>query len=305
MAAMALLCACSNDGDFDALNDEGAPQLSIFGTIDNGLTRVAADGAGNVWEANDDIGISTSGNTEDVSNVKYTTTTTSGNFTTDKEVYVTGSSVTVNAYYPYAETVTDNSIAFNISGTSNAYQEKDFMWAQGTVTKSNGKATLLFAHKMNRLCLTLSGGDITDKSSVTTTFEGLITSGTFNTATGVITNDKTTGKVKVSSTGKKIYMIYPPQSTSKVSMVINIGTKYYYATLSLATSDSSTGKTLNYSVTLNDAKVQVELSSVTITGWNSESGDDISTVGQNQSTNGEAESSDTWASGGTITVSNK
>lgn len=309
--AATLLSACSND-TYEGIDRAGA-KLNVTGTISNALTRVSTNGLASSWEDGDAIGLYTTNNGSEFSNAKYTTDGTGSFKAAAGDVYLlSDGEVTLNAYYPYKEDSQLNNgvYPFSTKDDNNAYVANDFMFATTSVTRGTEKETsaaLQFSHKMNRMVLNLKVDDpsftVKDGDAVTYTLQDIVTDGTFNTTTGAITAEKTTGKVTFSGTyGSAVDIIYIPQVKKDVELLIKIGDKYLSAVIpSLASSEDESGYSYTYTITKTTGKVTVKLENTSINDWNAGQGGDIEAEEKKQETTSAPAVGD-WNAGGAIDV---
>lgn len=146
-----------------------------------------------IWEANDEIGISGTSGDVTYTNVRYLTTDGSGSFTPKDEsgkiYYQDDSKVTFTAYYPWKD-LQDGATAITADTWGQKEQKKfDFLWAQADGQKKvNGsKVNFEFAHKMAKVVLTVKCGDDVSYDEVKAavlTLDGFKHAGSFNVATG-------------------------------------------------------------------------------------------------------------------------
>ena len=312
--AVTLLSGCGND--YEGADWVGA-KMQINGTISNSGTRVAADGNGTDWEPGDAIGLYTSNNgIGNAVNQKFTTTSggATASFASETSLYLlTDQEVNVTGYYPHIEDtrLSDGVYNFSIADENGTYVVNDFMFASNTVTRGDAKDTknvdLAFNHKMNRLQLDFSTSDVEvtcdENTEISCTLNGLITDGTFNTKTGEIKANSTTGSVTVTHAGPTVYLIYPPQATKDVTLNIKIGDVYYTAKIpTLAITGPTDNATLKYNVKITGTQVMITFGGVSISGWNTPGeGGDIETSKKEHETNGTADGG-SFSDGGSINV---
>lgn len=311
--AIALLCGCSNDS-YEG-RDWAGVKLSIQGAIGTSDgTRVTNAGNVSTWDVNDAIGVYTNGNGTDFSNVMYLAKDVVGNFSTLSDIYLlTESEVSLAAYFPYKEDgdLTGGVYSFSIIDEDNAYVSNDFLFASTTTTRGTSTdkvdVKFLFAHKMNRLLLTLNVTDselnVKDGDAVAYKLNGVVTNGTFKTTDGTVTLGKTTGSMNLSGKyGKTVSIIYAPQTTTNLPLTINVGGRYYTAVLpTLATTEAPSGVSLEYEVNIKGDGVTISLINTGIDNWKPETGGSIDAGEQEPETTCDAKG-DTWDEGGAIEV---
>lgn len=189
------LAACNNDNE----NLNGDPVAAQF-TADIALATRAS---GTTWDNGDRIGITDIGNDTQYGNVPFILK--NGKFEAEKKViYIEDTKThTFRAYYPY------NAAGGILAATTDATAQQnqsaiDFLFATGATgdkkspvvsfTDKTGKGgeDNSFHHRMSRITLTFEAGDGVDFSVVKPeryTLDGLLLTGTFNTADGIATAD--------------------------------------------------------------------------------------------------------------------
>lgn len=189
------LTACNNDNE----NLNGDPVAAQF-TADIALATRAS---GTTWDNGDRIGITDIGNDTQYGNVPFILK--NGKFEAEKKViYIEDTKThTFRAYYPY------NAAGGILAATTDATAQQnqsaiDFLFATGATgdkkspvvsfTDKTGKGgeDNSFHHRMSRITLTFEAGDGVDFSVVKPeryTLDGLLLTGTFNTADGIATAD--------------------------------------------------------------------------------------------------------------------
>lgn len=261
LAAAALsLAACSSDNDVTG----GKPVAArVTASIDGIGTRAHAA----VWEANDAIGISTTGYT----NVQYTTTTDDGNFTAASNSILFQSSSdswTFSAYYPY--NAAGGTISTSTSDQS-AQKSFDFLYASGaTASYSNPTVsftgTAAFQHKMARLDLQIqAGAGVTFGTTDAFALKGLKLNGSFDTATGTATatGDAGTEWWTVTPSSGTCSLILFPQEVGSLQFQATVGGDTYTCTLSSLTLSASN----KYTYTIKVSKTGINVSGCTISDW--------------------------------------
>lgn len=276
MSALAMLAtACSSEVD-EPVNGDNDNSLKVTATIDQIKSRASET----EWAVGDKIGVT--GGT--YSNVPFTATSTSGTFTSDTKVLLGDESVSFTAYYPYAESTSDE-ITFNVVDENYApvsLPSIDFLFAPAvTANRNNTKVNFMFAHKMSKLNLTINDGSkILDESySISYTLSSIATTGTFNTATGLITPGMAEGFIKQNATlGDASVAIVPSYSeanTTPVSISIVVAKdgkeEAYTGTFTPAL---LAGTQYNYTFDLKYGG-EATVSSESITGWTNSDTQDV------------------------------
>ncbi len=196
LAALALaLVACNNDNE----NLNGDPVAAQFTANIAPATRAS----GTTWTAGDRIGITDIGNDSQYGNVPFILK--NGKFEAEgKVIYIEDTKThTFRAYYPY------NAAGGILTATTDATAQQnqpaiDFLFASGATGDKNNPVVSFtdktakggednsFHHRMSQITLTFEAGDGVDFSVVKPeryTLDGLLLTGTFNTADGIATAD--------------------------------------------------------------------------------------------------------------------
>ena len=197
LAALALaLAACNNDNEI--LNNDGPVAARFIADI-----APATRASGTTWTGGDRIGVTDIGNDTRYGNVPFILKY--GKFEAEEKViYIEDVKThTFRAYYPY------NAAGGTLAATTDATAQQnqpaiDFLFASGATGDKNspvvsftdktdkGGADNSFHHRMSRITLTFEAGDGVDFSMIKPeryTLDGLILTGTFNTADGIATAD--------------------------------------------------------------------------------------------------------------------
>lgn len=184
-AAMTLVFAsCNNEGITGDNNTDGDVRFSA--TID-GASRAYDQ----VWEANDEIGVSCQTGDVTYNNVCYYTASADGNFSPkdeSKKIYFqTDEEVTFTACYPWNDLQGGTTSVTADTWKQSEQKKFDFLWAQAEGSKSNPNVSFAFAHKMTKLVLTIKRGDDVSYDEVKAavlSLEGFKNEGSFDVATG-------------------------------------------------------------------------------------------------------------------------
>ena len=192
LAALALaLTACNNDNEI--LNNDGPVAARFIADI-----APATRASGTTWTGGDRIGVTDIGNDTRYGNVPFILK--NGKFEAEEKViYIEDVKThTFRAYYPY------NAAGGTLAATTDATAQQnqpaiDFLFASGATGDKNspvvsftnktdkGGADNSFHHRMSQITLTFEAGDGVDFSMIKPeryTLDGLILTGTFNTADG-------------------------------------------------------------------------------------------------------------------------
>lgn len=258
------LASCSHS-EYDGPDLAGG-KLVVTGSVQQIISRAS----GAAWDANDEIGVSS---TASCDNVKFVTATGDGVFSSTTPVYVLGDGEKVyTAYYPYDVTVNADAPSINFT------EGKDFMWASATVTRENPHAGFVFAHKMAKISITVS--DKTQQSTpadASMKLDGIAIAGSFNTLTGEVTASATKSNASNPFTlGQPCDFIVPVQVlNSNMSVMLAYNGKTYSGNISITSLASGTQYNYTIDLTGADPASELSISSATITDWNKTEGGNI------------------------------
>lgn len=275
--ALGLMAGCSND-EYEGQDIAGS-KLVVSASIDEVKTRMNDT----TWAVGDAIGVSNDFSTPSL-NIKYVAGSSTGDFTSSTGIYLVGeSTVNFTAYYPFngTEGTAAGDIDFSIADNGQYVGDSkvDFLFATATASREKPTANFQFKHVMSRLKLTITGDETVktrNATEVSYTLKGVITDGTFNTGTGVVTAGKTTGSVKVTTTlGTASSVILPPSSSSSsIELMIEIDGKVYTGSFSPALQESNE---YSYSINLSETEsgTKMQISSASISGFQQNNGGTI------------------------------
>lgn len=270
------LTACNSDDNY--IDDPIAAHISA--TIGEGTLSRAKN---ITWDKNDTIGISMSGR---YLNMKYCTPNGDGIFTGTTMYFKNKQEpVTLTAYYPYRDTegsvpgmngILSASTTLDYQ-TSDTQSGIDFLYARvDNLTGMNPNVNLSFAHQMCKLTLKFVNGNVgTEVSKITSySLEGLITDGTFDTATGICSALSTSSSTPltvtvpvgtITSGEERPSLILFPQPVNKVTLKIHDNEEQdYICELNFGENGLSSGN--NYLFTINVSKTALSVKP-TIIDW--------------------------------------
>ena len=284
LAALVLaLAACNNDNE----NLNGDPVAAQF-TADIALATRAS---GTTWTGGDRIGITDIGNDSQYGNVPFILK--NGKFEAEgKVIYIEDVKThTFRAYYPY------NAAGGTLAATTDATAQQnqpaiDFLFASGATGDKNspvvsftdktdkGGADNSFHHRMSQITLTFEAGDGVDFSMIKPeryTLDGLILTGTFNTADGIATADDgaQTGELTMELADGNLTssVILFPQTAASLPLTVNYRSQNYRATLTVPEGALQAGN--NYTYTVKVRNKNLEVSEATIAKWNDIDGGEV------------------------------
>ena len=276
LAALALaLVACNNDNEI--LN--GDPVAAQFTASIAPATRAS----GTTWTGGDRIGITDIGNDSQYGNVPFILK--NGKFEAEgKVIYIEDAKThTFRAYYPY------NAAGGILTATTDATAQQnqpaiDFLFASGATGDKNNPVVSFtdktakggednsFHHRMSQITLTFEAGDGVNFSVVNPeryTLDGLLLTGTFNTADGIATADNglQTGELAMNLADGVLTssIILFPQTVASLPLVVNYKGQEYHATLTIPEGALQAGNNYTYTVKVNATGLTLE--GCTISSW--------------------------------------
>jgi len=276
LAALALaLVACNNDNE----NLNGDPVAAQFTANIAPATRAS----GTTWTGGDRIGITDIGNDSQYGNVPFILK--NGKFEAEgKVIYIEDAKThTFRAYYPY------NAAGGILTATTDATAQQnqpviDFLFASGATGDKNSPVVSFtdktakggednsFHHRMSRITLTFEAGDGVNFSVVKPeryTLDGLLLTGTFNTADGIATADNgaQTGELAMDLADGNLTssIILFPQTVASLPLVVNYKGQEYHATLTMPEGALQAGNNYTYTVKVNTTGLTLE--GCTIGSW--------------------------------------
>lgn len=251
----------------------------------------ATRASGTTWDNGDRIGITDIGNDTQYGNVPFILK--NGKFEAEEKViYIEDTKThTFRAYYPY------NAAGGILAATTDVTAQQnqpaiDFLFASGATGDKNSPVVSFtdktgkggednsFHHRMSRITLTFEAGDGVDFSVVKPeryTLDGLILTGTFNTADGIATADNgaQTGELAMDLADGNLTssVILFPQTAASLPLVVNYKGQEYHATLTMPEGALLAGN--NYTYTVKVRNKVLEVSEATIAKWNDIDGGEV------------------------------
>ena len=251
----------------------------------------ATRASGTTWTGGDRIGITDIGNDSQYGNVPFILK--NGKFEAEgKVIYIEDAKAhTFRAYYPY------NAAGGILRATTDATAQQnqpaiDFLFASGATGDKNNPVVSFtdktakggednsFHHCMSQITLTFEAGDGVNFSVVKPeryTLDGLLLTGTFNTADGIATADNglQTGELTMNLADGNLTssIILFPQTVASLPLVVNYKGQEYHATLTMPDGALLAGNNYTYTVKLHN-KV-LEVSEATIAKWNDINGGEV------------------------------
>ena len=285
LAALALaLAACNNDNEI--LNNDGPVAARFIADI-----APATRASGTTWTGGDRIGVTDIGNDTRYGNVPFILK--NGTFEAEEKViYIEDVKThTFRAYYPY------NAAGGILAATTDATAQQnqpaiDFLFASGATGDKNNPVVSFtdktakggednsFHHRMSQITLTFEAGDGVDFSMIKPeryTLDGLILTGTFNTADGIATADDgaqaETLAMELADGNLTSSVILFPQTAASLPLTVNYRSQNYRATLTVPEGALQAGN--NYTYTVKVRNKVLEVSEATIAKWNDIDGGDV------------------------------
>lgn len=251
----------------------------------------ATRASGTTWTGGDRIGVTDIGNDTRYGNVPFILKY--GKFEAEEKViYIEDVKThTFRAYYPY------NAAGGTLAATTDATAQQnqpaiDFLFASGATGDKNSPVVSFtdktaeggedhsFHHSMSQITLTFEAGDGVDFSMIKPeryTLDGLILTGTFNTADGIATADDgaQTGELTMELADGNLTssVILFPQTAASLPLTVNYRSQNYRATLTVPEGALQAGN--NYTYTVKVRNKGIEVSEATIAKWNDIDGGEV------------------------------
>jgi hypothetical protein len=284
-----MLTSCSDNDDMPKMSNTDSESKAV--TITAGIEGLAVSRAvDNQWQANDGIGVTSSGMME---NVHYVTTAGDGTFRRNdlgKDYYKDESSHHFTAYYPYSSSVSNNQFTITTSSRATAEGQKgqDFLFAEADADVFNPNVKLNFSHQMARLIFNVkvstedgfSADDVfgtVDGSNIKLSYGRLnsaLASSTVNITTGVVTPTKDASNIVMTSGTddktlhvRQFILIIPSQDICSYSHIFNqsqANEQVFTTELGEGTWDA--GYSYTYNVTIK--RDSLTITDATIEKWN-------------------------------------
>lgn len=204
------LASCSSDDD----NGYTERTPILFNSMVEGIaTTSQAKASGTTWDNPDYIGVFMKTGTgldnivDGGSNKKYSTPGT-GSFSpanpnTDALHFPeNGSNVDFIAYYPYVQTLTNNTYEINV-GTQTSQEAIDLLYSNNAtgLNKNSSDVTLNFKHQLAKVVFTINAGNgISDLTGLVVTIKGTNTKANYALATGAISGENTVADIVAKTT---------------------------------------------------------------------------------------------------------
>lgn len=276
-----LLTSCDQDivneiylpgggGSMTVTDSTSTKQLQVFTNLEMLQPAVSTRAVDNQWEANDMIGISSTGMME---NMKFTRSGNTSQFIGASPVWFKGTGThTFNAYYPYNANPVNDLITFQVPENASQSDQKvnDFLFATGSASYTKPNLTLNFTHQMARVIIKIYPSPENDFTADELAFSILkfvrySNSGTFNIKTGKVEcsdQSVTTHYFGDPKSDHMEYMLYvPAQVVPDISLELENGEQFTF----LTEGDWEAGH--SYSYTLKPIRNKLQVISTSITPW--------------------------------------
>ena len=193
---------------------------------------------------------------------------------TGEALYWAKGDVSITAYHPYRSAWSGTSYDFSVStdqSNEENYINSDLLWTATTSSVTEEAVSLIFAHKLAKVNITLKSGDIEDLSGATVSICGTNITTKFNPANGTLSAatanvaDIVAGITTVSNTVSAIVVPQTVASGTKFIKIEHDGKTFHYTLTS--NKELKSGNSHNYTLTVNENKQEIVLSSDNITNW--------------------------------------
>ncbi len=263
LLAAGLLTACGND-------DPGTLSEPVPAQFSGSIGADASRASGTEWAADDAIGISGVSGAKSYTNVKHTTASGDGKFTTagDAIYYQNADAVTFTAYYPYAASLGSDGLITASTADQSQQPSFDFLWAQAEGSQTAPGVKFNFSHRMSRIDLTFTASHGVDLSGLTFAISGLRLEGTFNTSTGEANASGNPSQLSCTPEGSTAdrataSLILFPQSADGAELTVRAANTDFAAAFPIPNLEAS----LNYRVKVTVSPQGIEVSEVTGGTW--------------------------------------
>ena len=229
LALATMFTACSKEEELSK-NESGTPVNFVIGGI--GARTVTDANYGATFEANDEVGLFSTGLASDMANVKYTVNAAkTGLDTEDQTEYVFDEGdATFYAYYPWATGLTSSTVGLtiktdqNITNDADNFNCNDLLIATATgSSESTDGVTLKFDHVMSFVEVsfgtnlsTIGVSSVTMKVQPTITYNFTSSEATKYTVSGDAID------ITMYKNGVKFWAIVPPQTISAGTALFTI-----------------------------------------------------------------------------------
>ena len=268
LAALALaLAACNNDNEI--LNNDGPVAARFIADI-----APATRASGTTWDNGDRIGVTDIGNDTRYGNVPFILK--NGTFEAEEKViYIEDVKTHTTLAATTDATAQQNQPAIDFLFASGATGDKNSPVVSFTDKTDKGGADNSFHHRMSQITLTFEAGDGVDFSMIKPeryTLDGLILTGTFNTADGIATADDgaqaETLAMELADGNLTSSVILFPQTAASLPLTVNYRSQNYRAEGALQAGN-------NYTYTVKVRNKNLEVSEATIAKWNDIDGGEV------------------------------
>ena len=269
LSATAVFYACGNE--VNDVTEEGIPvPLSI---ADASLTAGGTRAATTLSTSGDAIGLFLAAGTpySATDNVKYSYTTAWAAVST--AIYLTKSTASLCAYYPYVDGAT-----VNHSLASIAYSAASDLCYKSGISASSTASSLSFemGHAYSKLTLNISKGTYPGTGAISAfsfSNAGLVTSSTLDISTGIYTNDTGAdtytadpGISSLSTTATAQYLMVPCTLSGSTTLTLIVDGLSFVATIPNATLGALVAGS-NHTLTITLSGTALVVNSVSTTDW--------------------------------------
>jgi endonuclease G len=227
--------------------DQTRTAVQFSAAINGQIKTKATD---NTWNPGDVIGVFMKngpglGNVQS-SNKSYTTTG-DGEFAatgTEESIYYpeNGSTVDFIAYYPYKQTLVNNTYSVDVNNQNNQ-AAIDLLYADNAngLSKTNANANLIFTHKLAKVEFTVKNGTgVSDLNGLEVKIAGVKMTANFDLATGVLTATGAADSLVAKTTVKNNLtvaeaILVPSTDENETKVIFSLGTKTFTWTLPAST----------------------------------------------------------------------
>lgn len=193
--------------------------------------------------------------------------------TSTSPIYYGTTAATITAYHPYNaawSTLTTQQFSVQEDQSADGYKNSDLLWTTKTQERTTESVSLVFAHKLAKVNVNLSGTSFTESelASATISIANVELNTGIDLSTGALSAATTSnvGEIIAAKNSKTASAIVVPQTVTsgKVLIKVALGSAVYGYTLP---SDATFAAGTSYTYNMTLSKTQLSMSSSSITDW--------------------------------------
>ena len=276
VAIVAIFTACTNEST-ELLPSESEIKLTSEITPTSRVTSLEYQSTQIVQ--GQQVGVTIKNAKSGHNNIAWTAGADGSLTNTGETVYYGNGTATITAYHPFNDAWTGTNHTFSVNtdqSSDEGYLASDLLWATATATKTESPVALTFTHKLAKINVTLTSTDITELSDAIISICGTNIATNFNPQTGELSTATTANvqEIKAGVTTANAFTssaIVVPQTIEAGTKFIKVshGNKTFYYTLP-AEKEFKSGYSYNYTLTVKEAAIELNMTSENIIDWNDE-----------------------------------